>query len=210
MSTLTRDGTVELVSRDQILRHERGQGNIHFSCSADHVQDWQPYPVGPYSCYMCDHTSSLVSTVAVDRCRRQKRPQSGNRLCTNTREAGRHGYGKKTTVTLLLLQRLLLKQPLPPTSSASRLLASRINLHTKENKIKAYLRNHPVVRPHPHEKQVRVKPGQGHKAHGDPPRHRQKHPPTDPSPRQRPERVALLSLGGEDEKERTDRDHEDV
>ena len=56
MSKLTRDGTAEPVSRDQILRHERGQGNIHFSCSADHVQDWQPYPVDPYSCYMCDHT----------------------------------------------------------------------------------------------------------------------------------------------------------
>ena len=38
------------------FRHERGQGNNHFSCSADHVQDWQPYPVDPYSCYMCDHT----------------------------------------------------------------------------------------------------------------------------------------------------------
>ena len=36
--------------------NERGQGNIHFSCSADHVQDWQPYPVDPCSCYMCDHT----------------------------------------------------------------------------------------------------------------------------------------------------------
>ena len=23
---------------------------------ADHVQDWQPYPVDPYSCYMCGHT----------------------------------------------------------------------------------------------------------------------------------------------------------
>ena len=53
MSTLTRDGTAEPVSRDQILRHERGQGNIHFPCSADHVQDWQPYQVDPYSCYMC-------------------------------------------------------------------------------------------------------------------------------------------------------------
>ena len=53
MSRLTRDGTAEPVSRDQILRHERGQGNIHFPCSADHVQDWQPYPVDPYSCYMC-------------------------------------------------------------------------------------------------------------------------------------------------------------
>ena len=56
MSRLTWDGTAEPVSRDQILRHERGQGNIHFSCSADHEQDWQPYPVDPYSCYMCDHT----------------------------------------------------------------------------------------------------------------------------------------------------------
>ena len=56
MSRLTRDGTAEPVSRDQILRHEDGQGNIHFYCSADHVQDWQPYPVDPYSCYMSDHT----------------------------------------------------------------------------------------------------------------------------------------------------------
>ena len=51
MSGLTRDGTAEPVSRDQILRRERGQGNINFPCSADHVQDWQPYPVDPYSCY---------------------------------------------------------------------------------------------------------------------------------------------------------------
>ena len=49
MSRLTRDGTAELVSRDQILRHARGQGDIHFPCSADHEQDWQPYPVDPYS-----------------------------------------------------------------------------------------------------------------------------------------------------------------
>ena len=27
-----------------------------FPCSADHEQDWQPHPVDPYSCYMCDHT----------------------------------------------------------------------------------------------------------------------------------------------------------
>ena len=50
MSRLTRDGTVEPVSRDQILGHERGQGNIHFSCAADHVQDCQP------AICMCDHT----------------------------------------------------------------------------------------------------------------------------------------------------------
>ena len=27
-------------------------------CSADHEQDWQPYAVDPYSCYMCYHTYS--------------------------------------------------------------------------------------------------------------------------------------------------------
>ena len=39
MNKLKRDGTVETVSRDQILRRERGQGNIIFTCSADHEQD---------------------------------------------------------------------------------------------------------------------------------------------------------------------------
>ena len=58
MSRLTQDGAAELVSRDQILRRERGQGNICFPCSAGHEQDWQPYPVDPYSCYMCDRTYS--------------------------------------------------------------------------------------------------------------------------------------------------------
>ena len=60
MSRLTRDGTAETASRDQILRRERGQRSIHFPCSADHEQDWQSYPVDPYSCYMCDHTYHLV------------------------------------------------------------------------------------------------------------------------------------------------------
>ena len=51
MSRLTRDGTAELVSRDQILRRrEHGQENINFPFSADHEKDWQPYPVDPYSC----------------------------------------------------------------------------------------------------------------------------------------------------------------
>ena len=45
MDRLTWDETVEPVSRDQILRRERGQGNINFPCSADNVQDWQPYPL---------------------------------------------------------------------------------------------------------------------------------------------------------------------
>ena len=57
MSRLTWDGTAEPVSRDHFLRRERGQGIIHFPRSADHEQDWQPYPVDPYSCYICDdHT----------------------------------------------------------------------------------------------------------------------------------------------------------
>ena len=56
MSRLTRDGTAEPVSRDQILRHARGQGNVHFPCSADHEQDWQPFPVDPYSAICDNHT----------------------------------------------------------------------------------------------------------------------------------------------------------
>ena len=34
MSRLTRDGTAEPVSRDQIFRRERGQGIINFLCLA--------------------------------------------------------------------------------------------------------------------------------------------------------------------------------
>ena len=56
MSRLTRDGTAEPFSRDQILRHARGQGNIHFPCLADHEQDSQPYPVDPYSAICDGHT----------------------------------------------------------------------------------------------------------------------------------------------------------
>ena len=36
----TRDETAEPVSRDQILRRERGKGKKYFPCSADHEQDW--------------------------------------------------------------------------------------------------------------------------------------------------------------------------
>ena len=42
MSGLTRGGTAELVSLDQILRRERGQGKKNiFPVAADHEQDWQ-------------------------------------------------------------------------------------------------------------------------------------------------------------------------
>ena len=63
MSRLTRDGTAEPVSRDQILRHARGQGNMNFLCSADHEQDWQPYPVDPYSAICDDHTYIFVTSI---------------------------------------------------------------------------------------------------------------------------------------------------
>ena len=62
MSRLTRDGNVEPLSRYQIIRRERGQGNIVFPYSADHEQDWQPsYPIDPYSRYMCNHTRREIS-----------------------------------------------------------------------------------------------------------------------------------------------------
>ena len=70
MSRTARDGTAEPVSRDQILRRERRQGNIDFPCSADREYDWQPYPVDPYSCYVwyvCMVT--LIARAWIDRVR---------------------------------------------------------------------------------------------------------------------------------------------
>ena len=64
MSRLTRDGTAEAVSRDQILRRVRGQGNIHFPYSTDHEQDWQPYPVDPFSA-ICDDQTYIPGTVGM-------------------------------------------------------------------------------------------------------------------------------------------------
>ena len=45
---MMRDGMAEPDSRDQIIMRERGQGNFSFP-SADHEEDWQPYPVYPCS-----------------------------------------------------------------------------------------------------------------------------------------------------------------
>ena len=56
------DGAAESVPRDHILRREGGRGNMYFPCSADHEQDWQLYPVDPYSCYTCDHTYIRTSS----------------------------------------------------------------------------------------------------------------------------------------------------
>ena len=47
-----------------VIRHARGQGNIHVLGSADHEQDWQPYPVDPYSAICDDHTYIDTSLIA--------------------------------------------------------------------------------------------------------------------------------------------------
>ena len=62
MSRLTRDGTAEPVSREQILRREREERNINIPCSADHEQGWQPYPVDP-SPAICDDNSYILTYI---------------------------------------------------------------------------------------------------------------------------------------------------
>ena len=59
MSRLTRGGTAEPVSRDQISGMYGDRGIIIFP---DHEQDWQPYPVDPYSAIICnDHVHKIVT-----------------------------------------------------------------------------------------------------------------------------------------------------
>ena len=67
MSRLTRDGTTEPVSRDQTLKRERGQGNINFPCSADHEQDWQPYPLDFYILLLYVITIHTFSKLVINR-----------------------------------------------------------------------------------------------------------------------------------------------
>ena len=67
MSRLKRDGTAELNSQDQTLRREWGQGKSYFPCSADHEQDWQPYPVGAQSAESDDLTHTHYRKLFVSR-----------------------------------------------------------------------------------------------------------------------------------------------
>ena len=53
MSGLAQDGTVDPISRDQILRRERGPDNEH---------DWQPYPVDVQSLL---EVKTILQTTAV-------------------------------------------------------------------------------------------------------------------------------------------------
>ena len=80
--------TAEPVSRDQILRHARGQGNLHFPGSADHEQDWQPYPVDPYSAICDDHTYIHTYIQLYNRCSRFLLAAGGGRW-------GQEGFKKK-------------------------------------------------------------------------------------------------------------------
>ena len=66
VSRLTRDGTAKPVSRDQILRRERGQGKVYFSCLANLEQDWQPYPADPHSPICDDHTYMHRASLHLD------------------------------------------------------------------------------------------------------------------------------------------------
>ena len=49
-----RDGWTRLARPNSQAR--TGTGEYYFPCSADHEQDWQPYPVDPYSAICDDHT----------------------------------------------------------------------------------------------------------------------------------------------------------
>ena len=49
-----RDGRTRLARPNSQAR--TGPGEYYFPCSADHEQDWQPYPVDPYSAICDDHT----------------------------------------------------------------------------------------------------------------------------------------------------------
>ena len=43
-------------SRETKFSGTLGDREYYFLCSADHEQDWQPYPVDPYSAICYDHT----------------------------------------------------------------------------------------------------------------------------------------------------------
>ena len=86
-SRLKRDRTAEPVSQDQFLRRERGQENLHFSCSADHEQDWQPHPVDPYSAICDDHTYHQGMTVLLPR-QDHERPTTNPWMLSRKRRCG--------------------------------------------------------------------------------------------------------------------------
>ena len=51
-----RDRRIRLARPNSQARTWTGTEKNHFPCLAHHEQDWQPYPVDPYLCFMCNHT----------------------------------------------------------------------------------------------------------------------------------------------------------
>ena len=56
-----RDCQIRLARSNSQARTRTGKNN--FPCSADHEQDWQPYPVDPYSAICDDHTDNLYDNI---------------------------------------------------------------------------------------------------------------------------------------------------
>ena len=50
-----RDGRTRFARPNSPAYCKRGQGYVDFPCSADHEQDWQPYPVDLYSTICDEH-----------------------------------------------------------------------------------------------------------------------------------------------------------
>ena len=61
-----RDGRTRLARPNSQAR--TGTGEYYFPCSADHEQDWQPYPVDPYSAKCDDHTYIHTWSSPMGRC----------------------------------------------------------------------------------------------------------------------------------------------
>ena len=63
MRGLTRDGTAEPISRDQILTLEQGKEKMCFPCSVDQKhQNCHPYPeVDGYSALRGNHTVTVIA-----------------------------------------------------------------------------------------------------------------------------------------------------
>ena len=62
------------LSRETQFTGACGQGNSHLPCSADHEQDWRPYPVDPYSAICDDHTYINIYILYAE-CEKQQLPQ---------------------------------------------------------------------------------------------------------------------------------------
>ena len=56
MSRQTWDGTANPSRETKFSGANGDKDMVSFPCSADHEQNWQPHPVDPYSCYICDHS----------------------------------------------------------------------------------------------------------------------------------------------------------